>query len=204
MNPIIQEAPELVKSLQLAYSAEKAAAFAYIGHTASLKTEAERAPIREIEKDEWAHRREVKQIMDRYEIPVNRFLELKYHLIGRLIGFSCHVIGRFMPYFFAGRLESGNVCEYIVMLRHFRELGITEHDATLYEMGIKEKAHEVYFQEEIAEARWLPYFEKIFNWGAKESFNDLDYEAPLPLKDAGKYCDGYKRGTTVKKDDGRK
>ncbi len=180
--------PALVASLKKAYSAEKAAALAYIGHAASLKNPEEQARVREIEKDEWDHRNSVRRIMDRYEIPVSKFDELKYALIGRAIGYSCFIIGRFMPYFFAGKLESGNVCEYIVMMRYFNEIGIHEHDTILYEMGLKEKEHEVYFIQTIKDARWLPLFERIFNWGENKSLNDVDFENAQPLENATHYC----------------
>ncbi len=49
---------------------------------------------------------------------------MRFHLIGRLISFSCHVIGWFMPFYFAGRLESGNVCEYFRMKQYFNSLKI--------------------------------------------------------------------------------
>jgi rubrerythrin len=41
--------PDLVDLLKRAYSAEKAAAFAYIGHAASVKNEEEKKAIRQIE-----------------------------------------------------------------------------------------------------------------------------------------------------------
>ncbi|MGJ8651074.1 MAG: hypothetical protein ACSHX4_12000 [Opitutaceae bacterium] len=189
--------PALVQSLQLAYSAERAAAYAYIGHAASLRDAVDRAAVRQIELDEWGHRECVHQLMVQYAIPVSRWYELKYSCIGKMIGLSCHVIGWFMPYFFAGKLESGNVCEYIVMLRYFNELGIHEHDTALYEMGLKEKEHEVYFQEVIRDARWLPWFEKVFGWGAETTLNDVDASNPLPVEDAGQYCKGYKEGKGV-------
>ncbi|MBL4755026.1 MAG: hypothetical protein JKY52_15695 [Flavobacteriales bacterium] len=44
---------ELVDLLQRAYSAEKAAAFAYIGHAASVRDRDAKASIRQIELDEW-------------------------------------------------------------------------------------------------------------------------------------------------------
>ena len=137
--------PKLVSSLRLAYSAERAAAFAYIGHAGSLRNPAEIEPVQQIEQDEWDHRRHVLAIMNEYGIAPSKWLELKFYIIGKVIGFSCYLIGRFMPYFFAGKLESGNVCEYFIMLQHFHSLGITHHDELLYEMGMKEKEHEVYF-----------------------------------------------------------
>ena len=188
--------PALVKPLRTAYSAEKAAAFAYVGHAGSVGEGAEREHIREIEQDEWNHRREVKVIMDRFGIPVSSWYEFKYHVIGRVIGASCYVIGRFMPYFFAGKLESGNVCEYFVMIRHFHGLGITEFDDVLYEMGIKEKEHEVYFMEMIRDARWLPWFERIFAWGAHASLNDVDLAQNPTVENAEDYCRNYRAEKT--------
>ena len=183
--------PRLVRSLQQAYSAEKAASFAYIGHAGSLKDEQEIKAVQQIEQDEWEHRRNVLQIMQQYDIPVSRYFEVKYHIIGKLIGWACYVIGRFMPYFFAGKLESGNVCEYFVMIQHFHSLRITAHDEMLYEMGIKEKAHEVHFLNIIKDEKWLPLFERIFSWGSNVSLNDVDLSNPYPVEQADQYCQNY-------------
>ena len=49
--------PKLIKLLQLAYSAEKAAAFAYIGHAGSVRNPLEKLAIKQIEMDEWQHRK---------------------------------------------------------------------------------------------------------------------------------------------------
>ena len=179
---------KLVDSLRKAYSAEKAASFAYIGHAASLKDPTEIERVREIEQDEWHHRRCVLEIMQQYEIPISRYYEIRFHLVGKVIGLSCHVIGRFMPYFFAGKLESGNVCEYFVMIQYFHSLGITEHDEILYEMGIKEKEHEVYFLDMIKDERWLPWFERVFSWGADHSQNDVDLANQRPIEESTLYC----------------
>lgn len=194
MSPLRTSKPAICRSLRKAYSAERAAAFAYVGHAASLRDEGAREAIRRIEEDEWAHRAEVLKIMRRWDVRVSRFEEIKYWWIGKFIGLSCHLIGRFMPYFFAGKLESGNVCEYFVMLRQFRELGIHEHDAALYEMGVREKEHEVYFQEVIKDEPWLPPFERLFNWGADTPLNDVDYDDLRPVEEAHTYCKGYKKG----------
>jgi hypothetical protein len=157
--------PQLKNLLQKAYSAEKAAAYAYQGHAASVKNLLEKSAIRQVEEDEWNHRREVLAIMNYYNIPVSRWYEIRFAIIGRIISFSCHVIGWFMPFFFAGKLESGNVCEYFRMKRFFNSIGIHDWDMVLYEMGMKEKEHEIYFLEKIRHSRLLPYFERLFNWG---------------------------------------
>jgi hypothetical protein len=184
--------PALVKLLQRAYSGEKAAAFAYIGHARSLREPAAKAAVRQIERDEWNHRENLRGLMERYDVPASRWLEVKLHVIGRIISASCHVIGRFMPFFFAGKLESGNVCEYFVMMRQFHSLGIHEHDAMLYEMGMKEKEHEVYFLEQIKASRLLPFFQRVFSWGAGSSMNDVDLEKKAPVQDGAGYCRNHK------------
>ena len=181
----------LVKLLQTAHSAERAAAFAYIGHAASLRDPAAKAAVKQIEDDEWQHRENVLRIMRQYDIPISRSYELRFYVIGRIISASCHVIGQFMPFFFAGKLESGNVCEYFVMMRYFHSLGIHEHDAVLYEMGIKEKEHEVYFLEQVKTSRLLPLFQRLFGWGSGASANDVDIQNPGPVEESGRYCKNY-------------
>jgi len=179
---------ELVKLLQMAYSAEKAAAFAYIGHAGAVKNTDEKKAIKQIEDDEWFHRKEVLEIMRRYNIPVSKYYEVRFHIIGKIISGSCFVIGWFMPFYFAGRLESGNVCEYFRMKQFFNSIGIKEHDKILYEMGIKEKEHEVYFLEQIKTNKLLPFFEKLFNWGGKKSFNNIDLDKKYPVEESEPYC----------------
>jgi hypothetical protein len=178
----------LVDLLQRAYSAEKAAAFAYQGHAGSLKSEADKKAVKQIEDDEWGHRREVLEIMNHYDIPISRYYEFRFHVIGKIISGSCYVIGRFMPFYFAGRLESGNVCEYFRMKQYFNSLGIREHDQILYDMGIKEKEHEIYFLERIKTDKLLPLFEKIFSWGGKGSFNNIDLDKKYPVEESDVYC----------------
>ena len=181
----------LVKLLQKAYSAERAAAFAYIGHAASLKCPEAKAAVKQIEDDEWKHRENVLGLMKLYGVPVSRSSEVRFYAIGRIISASCHVIGQFMPFFFAGKLESGNVCEYFVMMRHFHSLGIREHDAMLYEMGMKEKEHELYFLEQVKTSRLLPLFQRLFSWGPGSTVNDVDLASPRPVDEPGRYCEHY-------------
>lgn len=178
----------LVDLLRMAYSAEKAAAFAYQGHAGSVKNPDEKAAIKKIEDDEWGHRHEVLLIMRQYGIPPSRWYEFRFHVIGKTISASCHVIGWFMPYYFAGRLESGNVCEYFRLMHYFHELGITVHDQMLYDMGIREKEHEVYFLERIKSRKALAFFERIFNWGARKSLNDVDLAVMKTVAESEAYC----------------
>jgi rubrerythrin len=180
--------PVLADLLQKAYSAEKAAAFAYQGHAASVKDPHQKLCIRQIEIDEWHHREEVLNIMKQYEIPVSKYYEARFHVIGKIISASCHVIGWFMPFYFAGSLESGNVCEYFRMKQFFNSIGITEHDAILYDMGIKEKEHEIYFLEKIKDNKLLPVFQKYFSWGMNTSFNNVDLEKKYPVEKSDVYC----------------
>ena len=74
------------------------------------------------------------------------------------------------------------------MMYYFNDLGITEHDEVLYEMGMKEKEHEIYFQQKIESSRLLPLFERIFGWGNNNSFNDVDLESKNSVKASKDYC----------------
>jgi hypothetical protein len=180
--------PALIDLLQCAYSAEKAAAFAYQGHASSLRHKIEKEAVHQIEMDEWNHRKEVLAIMQEYYVPVSKSYELRFYVVGKVISYSCYVIGRFMPFYFAGRLESGNVCEYFRMKQYFNTLGIHKHDSLLYEMGMKEKEHEVYFAERIKDNPLLPFFEKLFAWSSKQSFNNIDLDKKYPITESDIYC----------------
>ncbi len=178
----------LTDLLKRAYSAEKAAAYAYQGHAGSVWRKAEKLAIRQIEEDEWNHRKEVLEIMKYYNIPVSKWYEFKYAITGKVISGSCYLIGWFMPFFFAGKLESGNVCEYFRMKQYFNSMGIHKWDVILYEMGIKEKEHEVYFLEKIKQSKVLPYFERLFNWGQNKSANNIDLDKKYPVEQSDVYC----------------
>ena len=180
--------PQLIKLLKKAYSAEKAAAYAYQGHAGSVRNKLEKIAIRQIEEDEWNHRREVLEIMNHYGIPPSKWYEIKFAFIGKFISGSCYVIGWFMPFFFAGKLESGNVCEYFRAKQLFNSLDIHQWDQVLYDMGIKEKEHEIYFLNKIKNSRVLPYFERIFNWGKNKSANNVDLDKKYPVEESNKYC----------------
>lgn len=180
--------PQLVNLMRVAYSAERAAAFAYIGHAGAVRDPEEKQAIHQIEVDEWNHREEVLQMMQQYGISVSTYYEWKFLVIGKFIGWSCYVIGWFMPFYFAGRLESGNVCEYFRMLHYFDELGIRDHHQVLFDMGMKEKEHEVYFLDKLNNHWLLPYFERFFAWGKRGSFNDVDLEAKYSLELSKGYC----------------
>lgn len=179
---------ELVDLLKRAYSAEKAAAFAYQGHAGSVKDKSEKSAIKQIEDDELNHRKEVLEIMKYYDISISKYYEIRFHIIGKVISFSCYIIGWFMPFYFAGSLESGNVCEYFRMKHFFNELGIHEHDQILYEMGFKEKEHEVYFLSKIKGSKLLPVFEKLFSWGLRKSFNNINLDEKYPVESSDIYC----------------
>jgi hypothetical protein len=58
----------------------------------------------------------------------------------------------------------------------------------LFEMGIKEKEHEIYFLDSIKNKKLLPFFEKIFGWGNSNSFNDVDLDQKFPIEESKKYC----------------
>lgn len=156
---------QLIGILQAAYSGELAAAYAYRGHWKSLKNGEEQESIRRIEDEEWAHREIVGRILRELQSGPLRMRELRMMVTGRVIGTLCHLIGWFLPMYFAGRLESRNVCEYESAASEARRLGLREFEGELRLMAAVEREHEVFFRETIAAHRLLPLMRRIFRWG---------------------------------------
>jgi demethoxyubiquinone hydroxylase (CLK1/Coq7/Cat5 family) len=155
---------QLARVLQGAYSGELAAAYAYRGHWKSLRAGAERERIRQIEDEEWVHREKVKAIMAALTVAPVAAREKLMWTIGRVLGFSCHLTGWFLPMYFAGRLESGNVEEYETAARHARQLGFAEFAADLEHMARVEGEHEIFFREMVTSHPLLPWMRKLFGW----------------------------------------
>jgi demethoxyubiquinone hydroxylase (CLK1/Coq7/Cat5 family) len=164
------------KLVQLAYSGEKAAAFAYYGHSNSVVDPIEKNKIKMIEKDEWAHRENLKRLLFKIDQTPSLWYELKFAIIGKLIGASCHFIGWFIPMYFAGRLESKNVNEYVVMGELANQYGLFDEVECIKEMALVEKQHELFFLEKAATSRAIFIFEKLFKWGPSFSFNNYSIE----------------------------
>src|SRR6266851_7953102 len=96
---------ELIALLQLAYSGELAAAYAYRGHWKSVRNAYQRTAIQNIEADEWRHRKLVGEMLGNLESGPSRRRETRANLIGRTLGFLCNVTGWLAPMYGAGRLE---------------------------------------------------------------------------------------------------
>jgi len=158
----------LIHILQGAYSGELAAGFAYRGHWKSVSDYNERIAIQKIENEEWVHRKRVGEMLTELASAPNKFREAKLWVIGRSIGLACHLLGWFLPMYFAGRLESGNVIEYEVAASHAGELGLQKFEADLLVMAAVEKEHELYFLNVIAGHRLLPFVSGIFGWGVTQ------------------------------------
>lgn len=155
----------LVRILRGAYSGELAAAYAYRGHRRSLRDPSERERVKQIERDEWAHRRRVGRMLSGLGARPSRPRELLMSAIGRGVGALCHVAGWFLPMYFAGRLEGGNVREYELAAKHAGELGLTQYGGELRDMARVEREHEVFFLGVVAGHRLLPLMGRIFGWG---------------------------------------
>jgi len=155
----------LIGILQNAFSGELAAAYAYRGHWKSLRDQSEREKVRSIENDEWVHRNNVRQILTQMDAAPRRGREVRAWMIGRSLGIGCHVIGWFLPMYFAGRLESRNIAEYEVAAQHASTLGLAEYLDELRVMADVERDHEAFFRAKVANHRLLPVFRSIFKWG---------------------------------------
>jgi len=151
------ERRSLVNILQLAYSGELAAAYAYRGHWKSIADPDERSRIRTIEEEEWHHRELVGEMLRKLERQPGRWREIRATLIGRSLGFLCNLSGWLAPMYGAGKLESRNVREYEVAARYARDCGCAEFIDCLLTMAEVEWEHEKYFRSQVLKHSWARY-----------------------------------------------
>jgi hypothetical protein len=156
---------KLIGILQSAYSGELGAECAYRGHAASLRDPAERAEIKRIEAEERAHRVEVGRLLAAAGGKPQRVRDAVMAIVGTSIGIACHLGGRFIPLYFAGRLEHGNIEEYVVGARCARQLGLADHERSLAHMASVEQEHEDFFLRLVAGHPRLPLLKRFFGWG---------------------------------------
>jgi rubrerythrin len=145
---------KLIRILQLAYSGELAAAYAYRGHWHSLSDPEDRAAVKKIEDEEWHHRQLVGEMLAGLGAGPNKRRELRATIVGRTLGLLCHVTGWFAPMYGAGRLESRNIVEYETAARYARECGRTELIDCLLTMAEVEWEHERYFRSCVLRHPW--------------------------------------------------
>jgi len=151
-DPAAREA--LVRILRHAYSGERAAGYAYRGHWRSCGDPEERARIRQIEDEEWHHRRQVGEMLAALGSSPSRGLEVRAVVVGRTLGALCHVVPWFLPMYGAGRLERGNVGEYEDAARHASRGGQSGLVDCLLTMAEVEWDHEAYFRAKVLGHPW--------------------------------------------------
>ncbi|HEV7799328.1 MAG TPA: hypothetical protein VGO73_14315 [Pyrinomonadaceae bacterium] len=139
----------LIALLQRAYSAERAAAYAYRGHWHSVVDAEERARIKQIEDEEWHHRELVGEMLTSLNATPSRQREVRSLMIGRALGFLCHLMGWLGPMYGAGRLESRNIREYETAARYARDCGREDFTDCLLMMAEVEWEHEHYFRSRV-------------------------------------------------------
>ena len=148
MGSTVQQSDKsrLVAILQLAYSGELAAAYAYRGHWHSLGDPSERARVKVIEEEELHHRTLVGEMLQSLDAEPDRRRELRATVVGKVLGFLCHLSGWLAPMYGAGRLESKNIVEYETAARYARDCGRTEFVDCLLTMAEVEWEHEAFFR----------------------------------------------------------
>jgi len=137
---------KLINILQLAYSGERAAGYAYRGHWRSVTDPNERERIKTIEEEEWHHRRLVGEMLEKLGAGPERRREMRATVVGRVLGFLCHFCGWLAPMYGAGKLESKNIVEYETAARYARDCGRAEFADCLLTMAEVEWEHETFFR----------------------------------------------------------
>jgi rubrerythrin len=155
---------KLIRILQNAHAGELAAAYAYRGHWKSLKESAEKERIKQIEIEEWRHRENVRRWLSELNAEPRKSREIVFETIGKSLGVLCYVSGWFLPMYFAGRLESQNVQEYVDAAEFANELGMQSCFEEMMEMSRVEGEHEEFFRQTVSHHRLLPVTKMFFRW----------------------------------------
>jgi rubrerythrin len=155
----------LIRILQAAYSGEMAAAYAYRGHWKSLTRFSEKEMIYIIEDEEWEHRRQLRRMLNHLEAGPQPFREIVMWCVGRTIGLACYVTGWYMPMYFAGLVESGNVKEYEMAALYAESLGLKSFEDELRRMAETERKHERFFMKTVGRHRLSAVMRAVFGWG---------------------------------------
>ena len=163
---------QLITILKAAYSGELAAGYAYRGHWKSVSNQIERERIRQIENDEWVHRKRVGEMLENLGAGPSTLREARMWLIGRTVGAMCHVIGWFLPMYFAGRLEGRNVEEYEEAAVHAGAANLNQFEGELRIMRSVEREHELFFLNVVRGHRLLRLVQPIFKWGIPDGVID--------------------------------
>lgn len=140
----------LVFLVQIAYSAELAAAIAYVGHRNSLRDERERADLYRIMREEIRHRRCLRRFLRDLGAAPSAARETKMTAVGTSINAFCRVGGWFFPMYGAGMLEAQNIREYEVAARLAHIAGLGAFVEPFLEMAEVEWDHERYFRTQSA------------------------------------------------------
>jgi len=161
---------KLIAILQLAYSGELAAGYAYRGHWHSVNNPDQKARIKTIEEEEWHHRRLVGAMLTSLKAGPDKVREIRATLLGRALGFTCHLSGWFAPMYGAGRLESKNIVEYETAARYARDCGRTDFIDCLLMMAEVEWEHEYFFRSCVLR-HWLG--KRLFIWPMPPPKNNI-------------------------------
>lgn len=156
-----QTRSDLIALLQLAYSGERAAGYAYRGHWHSVSDPEERSRIAAIEREEWHHRSLVGDMLRTLGSGPDRRREVRALVIGRTLQFLCHFTGWLLPMYGAGKLESRNIREYETAARLAQACGRDEFVECLLVMAEVEWEHEHYFRSKV-ESHWIGH--RLKSW----------------------------------------
>lgn len=164
----------LIALLQKAHAGELAAAYAYCGHSNSLRDPDERRQVRKIEDEEWHHRHQVAEMLAQLGSHPQPVRELRASLVGRTLSFLCRFSGWFLPMYMAGKLERRNIREYEEAARYARGSGREEFLPCLLAMAEVEWEHEQYFRSKVLGHPWAQHLRLWEPPPPKETIRDPD------------------------------
>lgn len=144
----------LIAVLRAAYSGERAAALAYVGHARSVRDPAERDAIARIGAEEVAHRGRVGGMLTELGGAPSAVREFIFTCIGRTLSLFCHLTGWYCPMYGAGWIGRRNIQEYVDAAAFAHQSGRNDLADELLEMARVEWDHEQWFRAKVL-GHWL-------------------------------------------------
>jgi len=117
-----------------------------------VRDPAERAAIARIEREEWEHRAIVLSCSSVWMLSRSAYATLDAHRRVAVAG-ACFVIGRFLAMYFAGRLESSNIGEYVDGAMSAQRLERFADERTFERLARVEAEHERFFRNAVRGTR---------------------------------------------------
>lgn len=141
---------KLIWMLKISHGVEIGAINAYEGHAKSIGDRIEKYEIKQIQREEVEHKKIIEFYLEKLGSKPSKLIDFTFYLIGNLMGLLCFVMGKRLPMYGAGLIETLGVMNYDIVAKEAQKLGRHSMVFSLRHMAQTELEHKQYFQRKYA------------------------------------------------------